>query len=111
MLAQQSAFENFLVDQYAKGLNVVVMIDEAQKLDGAQLELVRTMLNFETDKEKLIQVVLAGNLDLRDRLLQKKNKAIANRIFAPSLFNPLTMDEMVGMLQVSMQPRKHRLAV
>lgn len=100
MLAQQTAFEEFLVEQYAAGLNIVVFIDEAQKLDAAQLELVRTCLNFETDREKLIQVILAGNLDLRDRLLQKKNKPLANRIFAPSLVNTLTSDEMVGMLKV-----------
>jgi general secretion pathway protein A len=100
MLAHQSAFEDFLVEQYEKDLNVVVFIDEAQKLDTAQLELIRTLLNFETDREKLIQVVLAGNLDLRDRLLQKRNKPLANRIFAPSLVNTMTYEEMVGMLRV-----------
>src|ERR1035438_9366552 len=95
MLVQQSAFEDFLADQYAKNINVVVFMDEAQKLDTSQLELVRTLLNFETDREKLIQIVLAGNLDLRDRLLLKRNKPLANRIFAPSLVNALSYDEMI----------------
>jgi general secretion pathway protein A len=57
------------------------------------------MLNFETDKEKLIQVVMAGQLDLRDRLMLPKHKAIFSRIFAPTLLNPLLYDEMVGMLK------------
>jgi len=52
-------FEDWLVKQYTEGNNIVVFIDEAQKLDSEQLELVRTLLNFETDKEKLIQIVLA----------------------------------------------------
>jgi general secretion pathway protein A len=100
MLAQQSAFEDFLVEKYTERLNLVVFVDEAQKLDSSQLELVRTCLNFETDKEKLIQIVLAGNLELRDRLLLRRNKALASRIFAPSLVNTMTEDEMVGMLRV-----------
>jgi general secretion pathway protein A len=100
LLAQQNAFESFLVDKYGEGLNVVVFIDEAQKLDAAQLELVRTCLNFETDREKLLQVVLAGNLELRNRLLKKQNKPLANRIFAPSMVNTMTYDDMVGMLRI-----------
>src|SRR5262249_26838569 len=95
MLAHQAAFEDFLVEQFARGLNVVVFIDEAQKLDTSQLELIRTLLNFETSSEKLIQIVLAGNLDLRDRLLQKRNKPLLNRVFAPSLLNAMTHEEMV----------------
>jgi type II secretory pathway predicted ATPase ExeA len=100
MLAQQTAFENFLVDKYAAGVNVVVFLDEAQKLDASQLELVRTCLNFETGREKLVQFILAGNLDLRDRLLQKRSKALASRIFAPSMVNTMTLEDMVGMLRV-----------
>jgi general secretion pathway protein A len=72
LVAQQAAFERFLTAQLAGGRNVVLFIDEAQALAADQLELIRTMLNFETDKEKLIQVVMAGQLDLRDRLLLPK---------------------------------------
>ncbi len=46
-----------------------LFIDEAQKLDHKMLEIVRALLNFETDDAKLIQIVLAGQLELRDRLL------------------------------------------
>src|SRR5262249_48546882 len=100
MLAQQAAFESHLVEKYAAGLNVVVFIDEAQKLDGAQLELLRTCLNFETDKEKLVQIIMAGNLEVGGRLRQRKNKALRSRIFAPSVVNTMTFDDMVGMLGV-----------
>lgn len=99
LVAQQAAFERFLTAQLAAGRRVVLFIDEAQALAADQLELIRTMLNFETDKEKLIQVVMAGQLDLRDRLLLPKNKALFSRIFAPTLLNPLLYPEMVGMLK------------
>jgi general secretion pathway protein A len=100
MLQQQSEFEDWLVKQYTEGNNIVVFIDEAQKLDSEQLELVRTLLNFETDKEKLIQIVLAGNLELRDRLKLKKHKPLLSRVFAPSLISPMTLEETRGMLEV-----------
>lgn len=100
MQAQQDAFEALLTEKYAEGLNVVVFLDEAQKLDNEQLELVRTLLNFETDSAKLIQVVMAGNLDLRDRLMQKKQKALSSRIFALSVIDVMSPGEMAGMLKV-----------
>lgn len=100
MLHQQSMFEDFLTEQYAGDSMIVAFIDEAQRLDSAQLELIRTLLNFETDKEKLIQIVLAGNLDLREKLVKKKHKAVLSRVFAPSLLGSLTYEEMCGMLKV-----------
>jgi general secretion pathway protein A len=100
MLAQQETFEKWLNGQYERGFNVVIFLDEAQKLDASQLELVRSMLNYETDREKLIQMVLAGNLGLRDRLLLKRNKPLASRIFAPSLVNTMTLEEIVSVLRV-----------
>jgi|SRR5271165_198778 len=99
LVAQQQAFERFLTEQFKAGKNVVLFLDEAQSLAADHLELIRTMLNFETDKEKLLQLVLAGQLDLRDRLLLPKHKALFSRIFAPTLLNPLLYDEMVGMLK------------
>jgi general secretion pathway protein A len=98
-LAQQEALERFVVEQFEAGNNVLVFIDEAQRLKPDQLELVRVFLNFETSKVKLVQLVLAGQLDLRDRLLTKKYKPLLSRIFAPSLLVPLEFGEMVAMLQ------------
>jgi general secretion pathway protein A len=92
-LEQENELKNFLIGQYSKGENCVVFIDEAQRLTGKQLEQVRTMLNFETDREKLVQVVLSGQLELRDRLRDETKKAIRSRIFAPSLLDPLSVEE------------------
>lgn len=101
MLAQQNEFQRWLMDQYVEhNANIVVFMDEAQTLDSNQLEMCRSLLNFETNTEKLVQIVLAGNLELRDRLKQRRHKPLLSRIFAPSLISPMTPDEMRGMLQV-----------
>jgi general secretion pathway protein A len=90
---QEDELRNFLLSKYGEGKNVVVFIDEAQRLNGKMLERVRTMLNFETSQEKLIQLVLAGQLELRDRLKDSSKKAIRSRIFAPSMLDPLSLSE------------------
>jgi type II secretory pathway predicted ATPase ExeA len=45
------------------------------------------LLNFETYEAKLLQIVLAGTLELRDRIMAKRNKALRSRVFAPCLMN------------------------
>jgi general secretion pathway protein A len=99
LVAQREELQAFLIERYQAGFNVVVFIDEAQLLTNKMLELVRTMLNFETNQHKLIQIVLAGQLELRDRLLTESNKAIKSRIFASSTLDSLTPDEMTAMIQ------------
>jgi general secretion pathway protein A len=70
------------------------LIDEAQRLTGKQLELIRVLLNFETPKYKLVQIVLAGQLELKYKLLDPSKKALRSRIFAPSNLSPLSPSEM-----------------
>jgi general secretion pathway protein A len=100
---QQQALQAFLIDHYKDGKNVVLFIDEAQKLDNKMLELIRAMLNLENHKHKLMQIVLSGQLELRDRLLADKNKALYSRIFAPSLLAPLSLEETAAMIDYRCQ--------
>jgi general secretion pathway protein A len=95
---QENELKNYLAEQYEAKANVVVFVDEAQKLDQKMLESIRSMLNFETNTAKLIQFVLAGQLELRDRLKEAKNKAIDSRVFAYSLLDPLSFGEMKRMI-------------
>lgn len=95
---QRKALEAYLVDQFKEGKNIIVFIDEAQSLKTPMLELVRTMLNFETSDAKLIQIVLAGQMELKDRLLEPGHKALRSRVFAPSVLAPLTYGETKGMI-------------
>lgn len=96
---QQNAFTDWLVQRYQDGKNVVIFIDEAQKLKNKELELIRVFLNSETYDDKLVQVVLVGQLELREKLLRKENKALFSRLFYQSILSPLTLDETVAMIE------------
>lgn len=98
MQQQENELNGFLVEQYREDRLVTLFIDETQKLPGNQLELIRTLLNFETGKVKLIQIVMAAQLELRDKLRDPSKKAIRSRIFAPSLLAPLSLLETSEML-------------
>jgi len=97
-LDQQHALEEFVAEAFGDGRNVLLMIDEGQRLDIKQLEVLRTLLNFETNERKLIQVILAGHLELRDRLLEDKMGALRSRVFAPTLLSALSLLETVEMI-------------
>jgi len=96
--AQEEALRAFLIELYREDKLCVVFVDEAQRLPGPQLELVRTLLNFETDDTKLVQVVLSGQLELRQKLQDPTKKAIRSRIFAPSHLAALSLSETEEML-------------
>lgn len=99
MVDQENTLRDFLLTLYAEDKLCVVFIDEAQRLPGRQLELVRTLLNFETDDTKLIQVVLSAQLELRQKLMDSTKKALRSRIFAPSMLaalSPTETAEMIG---------------
>ena len=63
MLSSQSCTD-FLVQVHKENKVAVLIVDEAQRLSTELLEEVRLLTNFETDKEKLIQVILAGQDEL-----------------------------------------------
>ncbi|MBX7224192.1 MAG: AAA family ATPase [Blastocatellia bacterium] len=90
---QENELKGFLVDSYQAGKNVVLFIDEAQSLNGKMLEQIRAMLNFETGREKLIQIVFSGQMELRDRLKDPSKKALSSRIFAPSVLTPMSLED------------------
>ncbi len=94
----QRELESYLGEQFLADRAVVLFIDEAQKLSTPMLELVRSFLNFETDDAKLIQIVLAGQLELRDRLLTRKLKPLYSRLVSPSVLAPMSVGEVESMI-------------
>lgn len=91
--------ESWLGEQFLADRAVVLFVDEAQKLSTKMLELVRSFLNFETDETKLIQIILAGQLELRDRLQTKKMRALFSRLIAPTVLSPMSPAEVEKMIQ------------
>lgn len=97
--AQMDSIEQFLVQNHRDSKTALVFIDEAQRMNIDTLELVRAMLNYETDTDKLVQFVFSGQLNLRDRLLEPDYKGIRSRIAAPYLMTPLATEETLAMIQ------------
>ena len=68
------------IEQFRQGGNVVIMVDEAQNLDRRCMENLRLLSNLETNKTKLIQIILSGQPELDDKLRQPDLRQLAQRI-------------------------------
>lgn len=79
----------YLLAAHERGERVVVIIDEAQNLSPEALEQVRLLTNLETSKEKLLQIVLLGQPELRDLLQRRALRQLAQRITARYHLSPL----------------------
>jgi general secretion pathway protein A len=87
------ALHRFLLEARAAGRNVVLLIDESQDLSAEVLEQVRLISNLETDTEKLIQIVLMGQSELRDVLARHELRQLAQRVTARYHLAPLDLAE------------------
>lgn len=83
------ALNRFLVDQHASGQTVVLVVDEAQNLAPDVLEQVRMISNMETDQDKLIQIVLAGQPELDALLARQDLRQLNQRITVRCRLNPM----------------------
>jgi len=89
------ALNTFLLEQHALGRNAVLIVDEAQALGPAGLEAVRLLSNLETERNKLLQIVMFGQSEL-DELLQRSDlRQINQRIGFSFTTGPLTIAEAV----------------
>lgn len=87
------ALNAYLLDAYAQGLRVVLIVDEAQNLSVDALEQVRLLTNLETDTQKLLQIVLLGQPELRTKLARDDLRQLAQRITARFHLTPLDAGE------------------
>ena len=83
----------YLLEAYAEGLRVVLLIDEAQNLPADALEQVRLLTNLETDTQKLLQILLLGQPELRSLLARPELRQLAQRITARYHLTPLDAQE------------------
>ena len=74
------ALNGFLLDNFSKGGNAVLLIDEAQNLSYSVLEQLRMLSNLETEKEKLIQIILVGQPELKELLAAPSLRQLDERI-------------------------------
>jgi len=93
----------FLLDQLAAGHDVVLFIDEAQDLDFELLEQVRLLSNLETDQRKLLQIVLLGQPELREKLDAARLRQLRQRIIVRYHLAPLSRPEVERYIQHRIQ--------
>jgi general secretion pathway protein A len=80
---------DFAIQQFADGGNVVIMVDEAQNLDAKTIEGLRLLSNVESSEHKMIQVVLAGQPDLDNKLSKRAMQQFTQRISLRRTTRPL----------------------
>lgn len=88
--------QEWLIEEYRQGRNVVVAIDEAQCMSPATMERLRLLSNLETAEHKLIQVVLAGQPELERKLMQPNLRQFGQRIAVTAKIWPLSQSDSVA---------------
>jgi general secretion pathway protein A len=94
----------YLLRAHAAGHRVVLVVDEAQNLSPEVLEQVRLLTNLETNTQKLLQIILIGQPELRELLARTELRQLAQRITGRYHLNPLSHDETAAYV-------RHRLRV
>ena len=84
----------FLMEQLVAGRTCVVVFDEAQHLSGELLEQIRVLSNLETEREKLLQIILAGQPELKDRIQQQSLAQLDQRVSLRCTLTPLDQEQM-----------------
>jgi len=98
------ALTHYLLESYAAGLRVVLIVDEAQNLSFEAFEQIRMLTNLETPTQKLLQIILLGQPELRDVLARSELRQLAQRITARFHLAPLSAEDTSHYVE-------HRLAV
>lgn len=88
-----------LLERIDRGRDIVLIIDEAQNLSFAVLEQVRLLSNLETDKQKLLQIVLMGQPELKEVLARDELRQLRQRILVHYELNPLSLADMQHYIQ------------
>ncbi|MEX2125065.1 MAG: AAA family ATPase [Woeseia sp.] len=82
-----------LLAAHSRGRRTILLVDEAQNLSAAVLEQLRLLTNLETAKQKLLQIVLIAQPELRDLLSQTSLRQLAQRVTGRYHLEPLSRDE------------------
>jgi len=88
-----ATLNNFLIEQYAAGRKVLLVVDEAQNLSGRVLEEIRLLSGVETTKDKTLRIILAGQPELDAKLNSPEHAQLTQRIRLRFHLTPLTKEE------------------
>ena len=90
---RMDCLNKFLIHLLSQGENAVLIIDEAQNLPVSVLEQIRMLSNLETEKEKMLQIILIGQLELGQKLQSPALKQLNQRVAVRYCLRPLTRRE------------------
>ena len=99
-----ATLNNFLIEQYANGRRVMLIVDEAQNLSNRVLEEIRMLSGIETTKEKVLRIILAGQPELNEKLNSPELVQLAQRVRLRFHLTPLSKADTAAYIQ-------HRLEV
>lgn len=102
LVAQINEIRDFAFENYQAGSTIILIIDEAQNLKGAQFDFLRELLNFESNEAKTIQIIIAGQPEIETKLSTKP--ALVSRIILTNYLDTFTYEDMVAAIE-------HRLRV
>jgi general secretion pathway protein A len=91
--AMQQQLNSLLLAEAREGRKVVVVIDEAQNLDDSALEMLRMLSNFETASDKMLQIVLAGQPQFREKLASPQLLQLRQRMSVFARLSPFNAEE------------------
>jgi general secretion pathway protein A len=97
------ALRRFVLDRRRAGQNTVLILDEAQNLDAATLEKIRILSNFETPTEKLLQILLVGQPELRAKLNRPELRQLQQRIELQHSLSPLSREQTRDYIQTRLR--------
>jgi len=86
-------FNKMLLQEARAGRRFIVVVDEAQNLDSSVLETVRLLSDFETPRAKLLQIILAGQPELADKLASRHMAQLKQRVSLLNRLSPLSVEE------------------
>ena len=104
LVALQGRLNQLLLEELQAGRKFVLLVDEAQNLDDSSLEFIRMLSNFETPRDKLIHIVMAGQTQLAQKLARPSMVQLRQRISMFIRLNPLSPSEIAEYID-------HRLRV
>lgn len=93
LVAMHNKLNEMLFAELLAGKRFVLIVDEAQNLDDSVLETIRMLSNFETENTKLLQIVLAGQPQLADKLAQPHLAQLAQRLTVVQRLEPFSPEE------------------
>lgn len=95
--------QDFVIEEYASGRRVIILIDEAQNLSVEGLEELRMLTNINSNKDELLQLILVGQPELRQMILRPELRQFAQRVTATYHIGALDRAAVAGYIQHRLQ--------